>query len=102
MAIGVVLSGGIFGDHCSPVSDTTVMSSMGSSCDHIDHVSTQLPYALTVAVSALIGYIVCGLMQGGAFIGLAITIILICASSFFLNRHFGRGKDKREGKDVPA
>lgn len=102
MAIGVVLSGGIFGDHCSPVSDTTVMSSMGSSCDHIDHVSTQLPYALTVAVSALIGYIVCGLMQGGAFVGLAITIILICASSFFLNRHFGRGKDKREGKDVPA
>lgn len=50
---------------------------------------------LPVAVSALIGYIVCGLMQGGAFIGLAITIILICASSFLLNWHFGRGKDKR-------
>ena len=53
MAIGVVLSGGIFGDHCSPISDTTVLSSVGSSCNHIDHVKTQLPYALTVASAAL-------------------------------------------------
>lgn len=93
MAIGVVLSGGIFGDHCSPISDTTVMSSMGSSCDHIDHVNTQLPYALTVAGSALVGYFVCGILQGGAFVGLAITIALICVVSFLLNKYVGRGKD---------
>lgn len=47
--IAAVLSGAVFGDHCSPISDTTIMSSMASSCDHIDHVTTQIPYALTVA-----------------------------------------------------
>jgi len=53
-----VLAGAIFGDHCSPISDTTVMSSMSSGCDHVDHVRTQLPYALTVAITALItGYL---------------------------------------------
>ena len=49
-SISSVLAGSIFGDHCSPISDTTVMSSMASACDHVDHVRTQLPYALTVAV----------------------------------------------------
>lgn len=49
-AISSVLAGAIFGDHCSPISDTTVMSSMASACDHVDHVRTQLPYALTVAL----------------------------------------------------
>ena len=100
MAIGVVLSGGIFGDHCSPISDTTVMSSMGSSCDHIDHVRTQLPYALTVAGSSLVGYIVSGLMKGGAFVGLAITLVLICLVSFLLNKHVGRGKDAKASQDA--
>ncbi len=59
--IGAVLTGAVFGDHCSPISDTTIMSSMASVCDHMDHVSTQLPYALTVAVvAALLGYIPAG------------------------------------------
>ncbi len=52
--ISSVLAGAIFGDHCSPISDTTVLSSMASSCDHIDHVKTQLPYALLVAVVAVL------------------------------------------------
>ena len=94
------ISGGIFGDHCSPISDTTVMSSMGSSCDHIDHVRTQLPYALTVAGSSLVGYIVSGLMKGGAFVGLAITLVLICLVSFLLNKHVGRGKDAKAPQDA--
>jgi Na+/H+ antiporter NhaC len=56
--IAAVLSGAVFGDHCSPISDTTIMSSMASSCDHINHVRTQLPYALTVALIALFtGYL---------------------------------------------
>ena len=100
LAITLVLSGGIFGDHCSPISDTTVMSSMGSSCDHIDHVRTQLPYALTVAGSSLVGYIVSGLMKGGAFVGLAITLVLICLVSFLLNKHVGRGKDAKASQDA--
>ncbi|MFQ5690199.1 MAG: Na+/H+ antiporter NhaC family protein [Gemmatimonadota bacterium] len=52
-AISSVLAGAIFGDHCSPISDTTVLSSMASACDHVDHVRTQLPYALTVALTGL-------------------------------------------------
>ncbi|MGH7545917.1 MAG: Na+/H+ antiporter NhaC family protein, partial [Gemmatimonadota bacterium] len=51
--ISSVMGGSIFGDHCSPISDTTVLSSMASGCDHVDHVRTQLPYALLIAVTAL-------------------------------------------------
>jgi len=60
--IGAVLAGAIFGDHCSPISDTTIISSAAAGCDHLDHVSTQLPYALTVGIISLVfGYIPVGL-----------------------------------------
>ena len=56
--LAAVLGGGVFGDHCSPISDTTIMSSMASSCDHVDHVRTQLPYALLGAsIAILVGYL---------------------------------------------
>lgn len=56
--VSAILGGSVFGDHCSPISDTTIMSSMASSCDHVDHVRTQLPYALMVAAfSVLLGYL---------------------------------------------
>ena len=100
ICISACMAGAVCGDHCSPISDTTVMSSMGSSCDHIDHVRTQLPYALTVAGSSLVGYIVSGLMKGGAFVGLAITLVLICLVSFLLNKHVGRGKDAKASQDA--
>ena len=59
--IGAVLAGAIFGDHCSPISDTTVLSSAATACDHLAHVRTQIPYALTVAaVSLFLGYIPAG------------------------------------------
>ncbi len=59
--IGSVLTGAIFGDHCSPISDTTILSSMGSGCGHIDHVSTQIFYALTVgAITVVVGYLPTG------------------------------------------
>ncbi len=71
-----VLAGAIFGDHCSPISDTTVMSSMSSGCDHVDHVRTQLPYALTVAGAALFtGYlpVAAGLpVWAGLLLGIAV------------------------------
>jgi len=57
LVVSAVLGGGVFGDHCSPISDTTVLSSMASCCDHIDHVRTQLPYALIAAALALLFYI---------------------------------------------
>jgi len=61
VTVGAILSGGIFGDHCSPISDTTIISSMASASDHIDHVRTQLPYALIAAGGALIIYLIIGL-----------------------------------------
>ena len=60
IVIGAVLGGGVFGDHCSPISDTTIVSSMASACDHIDHVKTQLPYALTTGLIAAILYTLVG------------------------------------------
>ncbi|USG99855.1 Na+/H+ antiporter NhaC family protein [Thermococcus argininiproducens] len=58
--IAAVAGGGVFGDHCSPVSDTTVLSSFGAACDHMDHVTTQLPYAVTAATVAAVLYIIVG------------------------------------------
>ncbi len=70
MSAGAVLTGAIFGDHCSPISDTTILSSMGTASDHVDHVKTQLPYSIVVAIISIVfGYIPIGL-------GLPIWIIL--------------------------
>ena len=65
-AVGAVVSGGLFGDHCSPVSDTSVLSSLGAACDHIDHVRTQLPYALLAAGISILLWIVVALVGGAA------------------------------------
>jgi Na+/H+ antiporter NhaC len=61
ISFAAVAGGGVFGDHCSPLSDTTVLSSLGAASDHIDHTRTQLPYALTVAGIAALGYLGLGL-----------------------------------------
>ena len=61
ITIGSILSGGIFGDHCSPISDTTIISSMASASDHIDHVRTQLPYALIAGGVSVLIYLIVGL-----------------------------------------
>jgi Na+/H+ antiporter NhaC len=60
LTIAAVLGGGIFGDHCSPISDSTIIASMAAATDHIDHVRTQLPYALVVAGATLVLYLVFG------------------------------------------
>lgn len=63
ICLAACLSGAVCGDHCSPISDTTIMSSAGAQCKHVNHVSTQLPYAITVAVISFVGYIISGLLQ---------------------------------------
>jgi len=85
--IAAVLSGAVFGDHCSPISDTTIMSSMASSCDHISHVRTQLPYAITVAVISIVsGYlpIYFGLHP---IISYSLAILLIYLTVKYLGKH---------------
>lgn len=76
-ALSAILAGSVFGDHCSPISDTTIMSSTGAGCAHIDHVSTQLPYSLTVASVCVAGYLVAGFSAGLGFgISLLITDVI--------------------------
>jgi Na+/H+ antiporter NhaC len=60
ICLAAVMGGGVFGDHCSPISDSTILSSTGAGCKHINHVQTQMPYALTVASACLIGYLIAG------------------------------------------
>lgn len=84
MNAGAVLTGAIFGDHCSPISDTTILSSMGSACDHIDHVNTQLFYAVTVGIiTVLFGYLPVGLGVP-VYITLPVAIVITgCAVYMF-------------------
>lgn len=84
--IGAVLSGAAFGDHCSPISDTTVMSSMASGADHVDHVRTQIPYALVCgAVSCLVGYIPSG-YDVSPLISIPSGVILLAVIVFFVGK----------------
>ena len=62
--LSATLAGSVFGDHCSPISDTTILSSTGSQCNHLKHVGTQIPYAVIVAVCCAIGYVIAGVTNG--------------------------------------
>ena len=78
ICISSILAGAVCGDHISPISDTTIMASAGAQCHHVGHVSTQLPYALVVAVACIIGYIVAGLTQNVLFTFLSGLLTLLC------------------------
>ena len=75
ISMSACLAGAVCGDHCSPISDTTIMSSAGAQCDHINHVSTQLPYAITVAAISFVTYIIAGFVQSW-YIVLPIGVVL--------------------------
>lgn len=86
MSIGAVLTGAIFGDHCSPISDTTIFSSMGSGCDHLDHTKTQIWYAIFVAIFAVIfGYIPVGL-NVPVYIVLPVDIIILAVLVYLIGK----------------
>ena len=75
------MAAAVSGDHCTPISDTTNMASARAQCNHVNHVSTQLPYALTVAVVSFITYIIAGFVQT-AWIALPLGIVLMLAVLF--------------------
>lgn len=81
IAVSACMAGAVCGDHCSPISDTTIMASAGAQCNHINHVSTQLPYALTVAGVSFVTYIIAGFVQN-VFIVLPLGIALMIATLF--------------------
>ena len=86
--IGAILGGAIFGDHSSPISDTTVLSSTGAGVPHLEHVATQVPYALFVAVSALFGHLIGGFTRS-ALAGIAVTAIIFVAGIYLLPKYWG-------------
>lgn len=81
ICISACLAGAVCGDHCSPISDTTIMASSGAQCNHMDHVSTQIAYCLTVAVVCAVGFIIAGFIQN-VFVVLGISVILMFAVLF--------------------
>ncbi|MBE6842639.1 MAG: Na+/H+ antiporter NhaC family protein [Ruminococcus sp.] len=89
ICISACLAGAVCGDHCSPISDTTIMASTGAQCDHVNHVSTQLPYALTVAGVSIIGYIISGFVQN-VFIVLGCSVLIMIATLFILKMILGK------------
>ena len=95
ISLSAVLAGSVFGDHCSPISDTTILSSTGAQCNHIDHVSTQIPYALTVAAVCFAGYIIAGLAAPLGFavsaaITLPVSLALLIAALLILPKVFAK------------
>ena len=85
--VSAILGGSVFGDHCSPISDTTIMSSMASSCDHVDHVRTQLPYALLgAAIAVVIGYLPANVHGASPWLLLAVGMLAIAAWVRFVGK----------------
>ncbi|MCH3951677.1 MAG: Na+/H+ antiporter NhaC family protein [Acidaminococcus sp.] len=86
VTLAATLAGSVFGDHCSPISDTTILSSSGAGCEHIKHVSTQIPYAVVVAFCCLISYLVAGFSGGSAVLTIAAGIIMLLVTLTILHK----------------
>ena len=89
ISISACMAGAVCGDHCSPISDTTIMASAGAQCNHVNHVSTQLPYAMTVAAVSFVTYIIAGFVQN-AWICLPIGIILMTGTLLVIRAITGK------------
>ena len=83
VCISACMAGAVCGDHCSPISDTTIMASAGAQCDHVNHVSTQLPYAMTAAGVSFVSYIIAGFIPN-AFVALPIAVVLMLGTLFVI------------------
>ncbi len=87
ISISACMAGAVCGDHCSPISDTTIMASAGAQCDHVNHVSTQLPYVIVAAAVSFVTYIAAGFIQN-AWISLPIGIVLMLITLFVIKNVF--------------
>ena len=89
VCISACMAGAVCGDHCSPISDTTIMSSAGAQCDHVNHVNTQLPYAATCAGVSFVAYIIAGFVPN-AVIALPVAIVLMILTLLGINTFTGK------------
>lgn len=87
ICVSACMAGAVCGDHCSPISDTTIMSSAGAQCDHMAHVSTQLYYAITCAVISFVTYLLVGFVPN-PFVGLGVGVVLTIVTIFVLHKKF--------------
>ena len=93
IAMSACLAGSVCGDHCSPISDTTIMSSAGGQCNHLNHVSTQLPYALSVAGISFVMYLISGFITNVAIVlplGIVITIAFLFVMKTAVTKKYGK------------
>jgi len=90
-SVGAALAGAVYGDHCSPISDTTILSSAGAQCNHLRHVTTQMAYATTVMIVCAVGYIVIGFTQN-PWLGLAVGAVLIVLAVLLLQSLWSRAE----------
>ena len=93
MTVAACLSGAVCGDHVSPISDTTILASAGAQCNHIDHVSTQMPYALLIAAICFVGFLIGGLV-GNGFVALVVGVALLVAAILVITARYNRSKAK--------
>ena len=89
VGVSACMAGAVCGDHCSPISDTTIMASAGAQCDHVNHVNTQLPYAFTVAGVSFVSYIIAGFVPN-ALVVLPVSIVLMLGTLFVLKAVLGK------------
>ena len=85
--LGSILAGAVYGDHISPISDTTILSSTGASCNHIDHVSTQVVYASVAAGCCAVGYVIMGILNNG-LVSTAVTLAILLLVLFIISKKF--------------
>ena len=91
ICVSACMAGAVCGDHCSPISDTTIMASAGAGCNHVNHVNTQLPYAMLVAAVSFVSYLVAPFV-GGWQVALPIAVVLMLATLFVLRAVLGKRK----------
>ncbi len=89
VSMSACLAGSVCGDHCSPISDTTIMSSAGGQCNHLNHVSTQIPYAVTVAAFSFVGYVIAGFVPNAAIV-LPLMVVVMLAGMFIIKLTTGK------------
>ena len=101
VSISACMAGAVCGDHCSPISDTTIMASAGAQCDHVNHVSTQLPYAISCAAVSFVAYVVAGLTQGlgavlSCIISWIVALVLLFSFLIFMKKRTLKSATKTE------
>ena len=77
VSLAATLAGSVFGDHCSPISDTTILSSAGAGCSHIEHVATQIPYAWVCAIASFVGYVTAGFTEANVYVSLIASFVTL-------------------------